>query len=93
MDDETLVLQQVVGINPSLSVFKTADVVNGDGSDDTDDVIDSAGDTILYTIAVTNTGDTTLTGVVLIDPFIQSSLDKRVNQVDSRFAPEFLVEN
>ena len=81
MDDETLVLQQVVGINPSLSVFKTADVVNGDGSDDTDDVIDSAGDTILYTIAVTNTGDTTLTGVVLIDPFIQSSLDKNADGV------------
>jgi uncharacterized repeat protein (TIGR01451 family) len=76
MDDENLVLQQVVGINPSLSVLKTADLVNADGSDDTDDVIDSAGDTILYTISVTNTGDTTLSGVVLIDPFIQASLDK-----------------
>jgi len=81
MDDETLVLQQVVGINPSISVLKTADVVNADGSDDTDDVIDSAGDTILYTVAVTNTGDTTLTGVVLIDPFIQSSLDKNADGV------------
>ena len=81
MDDETLVLQQVVGINPSISVLKTADVVNPDGSDDTDDVIDSAGDTILYTVAVTNTGDTTLTGVVLIDPFIQLSLDKNADGV------------
>lgn len=76
MDDDKLVLQQVVGINPSISVSKTANVVNADGSDDPDDVIDSAGDTILYTISVTNTGDTTLTNPVLIDPFLAASLDK-----------------
>lgn len=81
MDDEKLVLQQVVGINPSISVSKTANVVNADGSDDPDDVIDSAGDTILYTISVTNTGDTTLTNPVLIDPFLAESLDKNADGV------------
>ncbi|MFZ9734298.1 MAG: DUF7507 domain-containing protein [Burkholderiaceae bacterium] len=81
MDDDKLVLQQVVGINPSIGVSKTANVVNADGSDDPDDVIDSAGDTILYNISVTNTGDTTLTNPVLIDPFLAESLDKNADGV------------
>jgi large repetitive protein len=81
MDDETTNLQQAVGINPSISVMKTADVVNSDGSDDTDDVIDSAGDTILYTVAVKNTGDSPLSGVVLIDPLIESTLDKNADGI------------
>ncbi|MFZ9812213.1 MAG: DUF7507 domain-containing protein [Burkholderiaceae bacterium] len=81
MDDDKLVLQQVVGINPSIGVSKTANVANADGSDDPDDVIDSAGDTILYNISVTNTGDTTLTNPVLIDPFLAESLDKNADGV------------
>jgi uncharacterized repeat protein (TIGR01451 family) len=76
MDDENIIAQQVVGVNPLISVSKTADVVNADGSDDPDDVIDSAGDTILYTISVTNVGDTDLSGLEVTDPFIASSLDK-----------------
>ncbi len=75
MNDENIIAQQV-GINPLITVLKTADVVNADTSDDLDDVIDSAGDTILYTIAVTNVGDTELTGVELTDPFLADSLDK-----------------
>ncbi|MFZ9314263.1 MAG: DUF7507 domain-containing protein [Burkholderiaceae bacterium] len=61
--------------NPLISIVKTADLRNSDGTDDLDDVIDSAGDTILYTVSVTNVGDTDLTGVVLIDPLIAESLD------------------
>lgn len=76
MNDENIIAQQVVGVNPLISVSKTADVVNADGADDLDDVIDSAGDTILYTVSVANVGDTDLTGVELIDPFIADSLDK-----------------
>jgi uncharacterized repeat protein (TIGR01451 family) len=67
---------QVIGVNPSLEIGKVADVVNSDGTDDTDDVVDSAGDKIVYTISVTNTGDSTLTNVVLTDLLISESLDK-----------------
>lgn len=76
MDDKDIIAQQVVGVNPLISVVKTADLRNADGSDDLDDVIDSAGDTILYTVSVSNVGDTDLTGVELADPFIADTLDK-----------------
>lgn len=81
MDEANIVIAQVVGINPSVSLTKEADVVNADGSDDLDDVIDSAGDKILYTVSVTNTGDTTLSGVTLTDPLIDLSLDTNENGV------------
>ncbi len=81
MDDENIIAQQVVGVNPLISVVKTADLRNEDGTDDLDDVIDTAGDTILYTVSVTNVGDTDLSGVVLTDPFIAATLDKNADGV------------
>ncbi len=69
-------IQQVVGIDPAVTVSKIATVSNVDGSADSDGVIDSAGDSIYYTLSATNTGDTTLSDVTVIDPFISASMDK-----------------
>ena len=71
-----VVIQQVVGIDPTVTVSKIATVSNADGSVDSDGVIDSAGDSIYYTLSATNTGDTTLSDVTVIDPFISASMDK-----------------
>lgn len=53
------VLQQ-----PSLNIIKEASVPGG--------TADAAGEVISYTIAVQNTGNQTLTGVTVIDPFISN---------------------
>ena len=50
--------------NPGLSIEKTADV----------EEVDEIGDVIQYTIAVSNTGNITLSGVTVVDPLIASSL-------------------
>jgi uncharacterized repeat protein (TIGR01451 family) len=71
-----VVIQQVVGIDPTVTVSKIATVSNADGSVDSDGVIDSAGDSIYYTLSATNTGDTTLSDVTVIDPLISASMDK-----------------
>ncbi len=78
---QEIVVQQVVGVDPGVTLTKTADVTNADGSEDLDDVIDSAGDTITYTLSATNTGDTTLSGVTVFDPFIAASMDKNTDGV------------
>jgi hypothetical protein len=70
----TLVLQ--APLDPSVEIAKTADVLNADRSDDTDDIIDTAGDIVTYTVSATNTGDVALTNPVLTDPLIVASLDK-----------------
>ena len=70
----TLVLQ--APLDPSVEITKTADVLNADRSDDTDDIIDTAGDIVTYTVSATNTGDVALTNPVLTDPLILASLDK-----------------
>ena len=52
----------------SLEVNKTVEgVFNADDSPDTDGVVDSAGDYIVYGVTVTNTGEVTLTGVDVQD--------------------------
>ena len=78
---QEIVVQQVVGVDPGVTLTKTADVTNADGSEDLDDVIDSAGDTITYTLSAMNTGDTTLSGVTVFDPFIAASMDKNTDGV------------
>ncbi len=81
MNDDQVVLQQVIGTNPLITVAKSADVRNEDGTDDLDDVIDSAGDKISYQISVANVGDTTLSGVLLTDGLIPEALDKNADGV------------
>ncbi len=81
MNDDQVVLQQVIGTNPLITVAKSADVRNEDGTDDLDDVIDSAGDKISYQISVANVGDTTLSGVLLTDGLISEALDKNADGV------------
>jgi uncharacterized repeat protein (TIGR01451 family) len=71
-----VVIQQVVGIDPTVDISKIATLSNADGSVDSDGVIDSAGDSIYYTLSATNTGDTTLSDVTVIDPLISASMDK-----------------
>ena len=71
-----VVIQQVIGIDPTVTVSKIATVSNADGSVDSDGVIDSAGDSIYYTLSATNTGDTTLSDVTVIDPLISASMDR-----------------
>ena len=70
----TLVLQ--APLDPSVEITKTADVLNADRSDDADDIIDTAGDIVTYTVSATNTGEVALTNPVLTDPLILASLDK-----------------
>jgi uncharacterized repeat protein (TIGR01451 family) len=70
----TLVLQ--APLDPSVEITKTADVLNADRSDDADDIIDTAGDIVTYTVSTTNTGEVALTNPVLTDPLILASLDK-----------------
>jgi uncharacterized repeat protein (TIGR01451 family) len=70
----TLVLQ--APLDPSVEITKTADVLNADRSDDADDIIDTAGDIVTYTVRTTNTGEVALTNPVLTDPLILASLDK-----------------
>jgi uncharacterized repeat protein (TIGR01451 family) len=70
----TLVLQ--APLDPSVEITKTADVLNADRSADSDDIIESAGDIVSYTVSATNTGEVALTNPVLTDPLILESLDK-----------------
>ena len=58
--------------NPDLSIEKTADV----------EEVDEIGDVIQYTIAVSNTGNITLSGVTVTDPLIQDSLTPRDLDLD-----------
>ena len=61
-DDASIPVEQLPGLN----IVKEASVPGG--------TADHAGEVISYTIAVENTGNQTLTGVTVSDPFINSSL-------------------
>ncbi|MBU3724075.1 MAG: DUF11 domain-containing protein [Burkholderiaceae bacterium] len=62
-------------LDPSITIEKTADVLNADRSDDTDDIIDTAGDIVSFTVLATNVGDVALTNPTITDPLIAESLD------------------
>ncbi len=64
--------QNSIAYDPEISLLKTSDVFNSDSSDDDDDVIDTAGDVIKYTVTTQNTGNITLTNVALVDPLLGS---------------------
>ena len=66
-------------LDPAVTIEKTADVLNADRSDDTDDIIDTAGDIVTYTVSATNVGDVALTNPVITDPLIASSLDRNAD--------------
>ena len=67
--------------SPLVIVEKLADVLNPDGTDDADDLIDNAGDVIQYSINVSNDGNITLRDLVLNDPLINEALDKNSDGV------------
>ena len=56
-----VVQEEVVPPNPSLNITKDASVPGG--------TVDVAGEVISYTITVANTGNQTLTGVTVTDPY------------------------
>ncbi len=54
--------------DPLVSITKDADVFNANATDDLDDIVDTAGDVIRYTVTVSNAGNVTL------DPTVVDSL-------------------
>ena len=67
--------------NPALNITKAVSSVT-DGPDAFNGAeVDGAGDVVNYTIQVQNTGDTTLTGVVVTDPNADASSILRVADV------------
>jgi uncharacterized repeat protein (TIGR01451 family) len=76
---------------PDLSIVKTVtDLTNPNGSDDADNIVDQAGDVIHYQIVVTNTGNTTLTGVTLVDS-IAANLDCNATTAGNQAIPSTLA--
>lgn len=66
----------LIDANPTLTVAKSATV--NDGGDGTDD----PGDTVSYSFTVTNSGNVTLTNVVLSDPMVTLSAPTLVDNGD-----------
>ncbi|WP_204140020.1 DUF11 domain-containing protein [Halomicronema sp. CCY15110] len=60
--------------HPVLGFNKTVtEVINPDGSIAANTVVDEAGDTIKYTMRVSNLGNVTLTGVAIADPLLKAN--------------------
>jgi uncharacterized repeat protein (TIGR01451 family) len=70
-----------VDFRPLVDVAKTAEVRNADGSLDSDNAVDTAGDVINYTLSLTNIGNVTLTDALISDPLVASSADKNADGV------------
>ncbi|MFD1344367.1 DUF7507 domain-containing protein [Litorisediminicola beolgyonensis] len=60
---------------PDISIIKTATIYDATGEEDSDQVAESAGDYIVYSFEIENTGKITLTGVLLSDDLIGLNLD------------------
>jgi uncharacterized repeat protein (TIGR01451 family) len=58
----------VFGFNKTVT-----EVINPDGSIAAETVVDEAGDTIKYTMRVSNLGNVTLTGVAIADPLLKAN--------------------
>ena len=65
-DDESVLLSS----DPALNIIKTA--VSVDTDSEAPFLVDHAGDVITYSIVVSNTGNTTLTGVSVNDPLLSN---------------------
>jgi uncharacterized repeat protein (TIGR01451 family) len=70
-----------IDFRPLVDVAKTAEVRNADGSLDSDNAVDTAGDVINYTLSLTNIGNVTLTDALISDPLVASSADKNADGV------------
>ena len=67
--DRSLSADAVLPSNPALNITKTVASITDEGGGDGGTTADEAGDVINYAITVANTGDVTLTGVMVTDPF------------------------
>ncbi|WP_044151080.1 DUF7507 domain-containing protein [Leptolyngbya iicbica] len=66
--DVPVTSQPVFGFNKTVT-----EVINPDGSIAADNLVDEAGDTIKYTMRVSNFGNVTLTGVAIADPLLKAA--------------------
>jgi uncharacterized repeat protein (TIGR01451 family) len=64
----------VVVPTPSLTINKSYSVEDSGGGPDSDQIVDTAGDTIKYQVVVTNTGTANLTSVEVTDQFESADL-------------------